>query len=242
MSAPVTDRPRGGTRTATIPAQRGRPLRDRTETTAVRSGAVRTERRTERRTAAARAYERRDDRLRRLVGAQLERVTAVPGRTPFVLLVMGLLAVGLIATLWLSTAAAADSYRLTDARAAARSLQEQSELLHREVATMESAPAVARRAEELGMVHVQDPPRLVVAPNGAVALVGEPSAVTRPAPVVAPAAPAAPAQLPAEAATQADGTPPAAGTPVAGEQAGTSTGGQQSAHSGQQSVQPAGTG
>ena len=44
------------------------------------------------------------------------------GRAQFVLLVMVLLVGGLVATLWLSTAAAADSYRLQDARAEARTL------------------------------------------------------------------------------------------------------------------------
>ena len=79
---------------------------------------------------------------------------------------MGLLGVGLVATLWLSTAAAADSYRLQDARAAARMLSSQSERLHREVANIESAPELARRAAAIGMVPVQDPARLVVARTG----------------------------------------------------------------------------
>jgi len=219
MSAPVTERPRTasksaaatkstGTKAATIPAQRGKQRRAQQATPGVA-----------RPSAATRAYARRDDRLRKLVGdrvgrVRLSRVTAVPGRTPFVLLVMGLLGVGLVATLWLSTAAAVDSYRLTDARTAARSLQEQSEQLHRQVATMESAPEIARRAEQLGMVSIQDPPRLVVAPDGGVTVVGEPHAVSRPAPVVPPAAAAPVPQTPAEAATQADESVPAAGAPA----------------------------
>ncbi|MGH3987705.1 MAG: septum formation initiator, partial [Pseudonocardiaceae bacterium] len=55
-------------------------------------------------------------------------------RAPFVVLVMVLLAVALVATLWLSTAAAADSYHLQRAQEQARNLAERSENLGREVA------------------------------------------------------------------------------------------------------------
>jgi hypothetical protein len=97
------------------------------------------------------------------------------GRAPFVLTVMVLLGVGLVATLWLSTAAAADSYRLQDARTAARELSERSERLHREVAALQSPPALAQRAARLGMVPVKDPARRVVGADGAVRVVGEPT-------------------------------------------------------------------
>ena len=152
MSAPVTERPR--TRTTPIPAQRVEPV-------------VAPRRREKKDTSAAKAYARRDERLRRLLEGLQPREGATAGRAPFVLLVMVLLAVGLVATLWLSTAATADSYVLQDARDNARALREQSERLHREVAAMDSAPELARRAGELGMVPVQDPARLVVAPDGA---------------------------------------------------------------------------
>ena len=122
---------------------------------------------------------------------------------------MVLLVVGLVATLWLSTAAAADSYRLQDARTQARILSQQSERLHREVAAMAAAPELARRATELGMVQVQDPARLVVLPDGSVAVVGEPrAAVAPPPPAPPPAPPGAPE--PAGAPPDADGAPPAA--------------------------------
>ena len=179
MSAPVTERTRdtgrtrttavgaGRTRVATIPTQRGpavvAPKPD----------------------AARRAYAKREERVRRLAGAVSARGTAA-GRLQFVLLVMGLLGAGLVATLWLSTAAAADSYRLQDARSAARILNEQSERLHREVASMASPPALAERAMELGMVPVQDPARLVVGPAGTVQVVGEPRTAVVPAPPAAP--------------------------------------------------------
>jgi hypothetical protein len=106
------------------------------------------------------------------------------GRASFVLTVMVLLGAGLVATLWLSTAATADSYRLQDARTAARELSERSERLHREVAALQSPPALAQRATQLGMVPAKNPARLVVAPDGGVRVVGEPVPAVAP-PVVA---------------------------------------------------------
>lgn len=191
MSAPVTERTKAATRarTATIPAQRPAPAAGRGRDAG----------------AAGKAYARREDRLRKLVGARSTR-TATPGRAKFVLLVMALLAVGIVATLWLSTAAAADSYKLQAARTEARDLQEQSERLRREVAGMAAPTALAQRAAELGMVPVPDPPRVVVAPDGSVTIAGEPRVATKPAPpapkpVVPPAAP--------PAATPPAATPPA---------------------------------
>jgi hypothetical protein len=128
-----------------------------------------------------------------------------------VLLIMVLLAVGLVATLWLSTAAAADSYRLQDATAEARVLSEQAERLKQDVAVLSSAPELARRAGELGMVPVRDPARLVVAPDGTVEVVGEPRAAVPPAPPEPPAG----AQPPADGteATTPEGTTPEGATP-----------------------------
>lgn len=219
MSAPVADRTRTrrpsvsvswrGTEAPSrrIPAQRGSVT-----VPAQRRGSG----------AAKAAYARRDQRTRRLVGTprRAGQKTATGGRAQFVLLIMALLATGLVLTLWLSTAAAADSYTLQDARTAARNLTEQSERLHREVASMESAPALAQRATELGMVPVQDPARLVVGPDGAVTVVGEPAAATRPAAPVpavqaAPPAPAAPAAgQPAPAAPEAPADPGPAQAPA----------------------------
>ncbi|MHA6630134.1 hypothetical protein ACU61A_32235 [Pseudonocardia sichuanensis] len=211
MSAPVTERVRSTTRsrTATIPAQRGTPAGLRPTPTVEPAGG--------RRSAQQKAYARRDDRLRRLVGGRPARTAAPAGRPQFVLLIMVLLAVGLVATLWLSTAAAADSYRLKDATAEARALSEQAERLHREVAVLESAPELARRATELGMTPVQDPARLVVAPGGDVEVVGEPRAAVAPAPPV-PAQPLVPGtQQPGAApeGTAPEGTAPEGTTPGA---------------------------
>jgi hypothetical protein len=122
-----------------------------------------------------------------------ENSSDAAGRVPFVVLVMVLLAVALVATLWLSTAAAADSYHLQSAQEQARNLAERSENLGREVAALETAPEVARRARELGMVPAGDPARLLVRSDGTVVRIGEPqpaTAPTQPAPTQpAPAQP-----------------------------------------------------
>jgi len=132
--------------------------------------------------AVQRAYARRAQRTGALHTA---RANTVAGLTPFVVLVMVLLSAALVATLWLSTAAAADSYRLQSSREATRDLTERSEQLGREVATLETAPELARRALELGMVPAGDPARLVVAPDGTIVLVGDPEPAV-PAQPVAP--------------------------------------------------------
>ncbi|MEJ2889007.1 hypothetical protein [Actinomycetospora aeridis] len=120
------------------------------------------------------------------------------GTAPFVLLIMVLLTGGLVATLWLSTAAAADSYRLDEARQVSRDLSEQTERLHRDVEAAQSAPALAAAARAQGMVPAGDPAVLLVAPDGTSQVIGDP----RPAEDVAPP-PAAPAPAPA---TPAQGT------------------------------------
>lgn len=142
--------------------------------------------------AVARAYARRAQRT----GVRsADPGSADTGRTPFVVLVMALLAVTLVATLWLSTAATADSYHLQSARKTARQLTERSESLSRQVATLETAPELARRARELGMVPAGDAARLVVQPDGGVVLVGQPRRATAPAPP--PVMPVPPPVMPA---------------------------------------------
>jgi hypothetical protein len=215
MSAPVTERGRTAVRgrTAAIPAQRGFPggAADGAAVAPVVPvpepgvGA-------ERRSAQQKAYARRDERVRRVTGARPARSAAPAGRPQFVLLNMVLLAAGLVATLWLSTAAAADSYQLQDATAEARVLSEQAERLKQEVAVLASAPELARRAGELGMVPVRDPARLVVAVDGNVDVVGQPRAAVPPPPPVPPAPPAG-AQPPAEGGT--DGSTPEGAVPGA---------------------------
>lgn len=188
MTASLAAPPRG---TTTTPLRRPRGSGVGTGTTRTRSAAVQ------------RAYARRAQRTGAVHTARAEHIAAA-SRAPFVVLVMVLLAAALVATLWLSTAAAADSYRLQNAREAARNLTERSEQLGREVATLETAPELARRARELGMVPAADPARLVLGPDGEVAVVGDPEAATAP-----PAPPPAGSPQPVQQASA--GSPAAPG-------------------------------
>ena len=131
-----------------------------------------------------------------------------------------LLASGLVATLWLSTAAAADSYRLENARNGARDLSEQAERLRRDVEAMQSAPSVAAGAARIGMVPGGTPAVLLVRPDGSTQLVGTPTAAAAapPAPV-GPSAPAAVGATPSAAAATPTAATPTAATPTAGSPA-----------------------
>ncbi|MCD2196468.1 hypothetical protein LQ327_24135 [Actinomycetospora endophytica] len=125
--------------------------------------------------------------------ARVEEVADASGGTaPFVLLIMVLLTTGLVATLWLSTAAAADSYRLDSARQATRDRSEEVERLHRDVAAMQSAPALAAAAERIGMVPAGVPAVILVHPDGSSQVVGTPAKARAAAPPPSPAAASAP--------------------------------------------------
>ncbi|WP_157647899.1 hypothetical protein [Actinomycetospora chiangmaiensis] len=144
---------------------------------------------------------------------------AAGGTAPFVLLIMVLLTSGLVATLWLSTAAAADSYRLDDARQATRDRSEEVERLHRDVAAMQAAPALAASAERIGMVPAGTPAVILVHPDGSSQVVGNPqkaraAAPPPPPPAAAPGAPANPA-VPANPANPATPANPASPVPAA---------------------------
>ncbi len=147
-------------------------------------------RRQTRSAAVQRAYARRAQRAGRALAGDLQ--VEAGGRVRFVVLVMVLLGMALVATLWLSTAAAADSYRLQEAQTQARDLSERAEALGQRVATLETAPKLARRARDLGMVPTGEPARLVVLPDGTVALIGEPVPAAAPAPPAPSPAPPPP--------------------------------------------------
>jgi hypothetical protein len=104
------------------------------------------------------------------------------GRASFVILIITLLVVGVVATLWLSTQAIADSYRLDNAKQEADQLAERADQLQRDVTKAESASALAERAKAMGMVPAGDPARLVVKPDGRVVVVGEPTKAEKPKP------------------------------------------------------------
>lgn len=132
--------------------------------------------------AAQRAYARRAQRegrpVQRTADEDLDHAT---GRVSFAVLIIVLLVVGVAATLWLSTQAIADSYRLDQAKQDAERLAERAAVLQREVTEKESAASLAERAKAMGMVPAGDPARLVVKPDGTVVVVGEPTPVAPPA-------------------------------------------------------------
>ncbi|WP_240505281.1 hypothetical protein [Nocardia mangyaensis] len=125
--------------------------------------------------AAQRAYARKRTRQQLLDGIELpERASTMAGRIPFVTAIIGLLGCGLALTLLLTTRAAEDSYLLGDARAVNRKLADERAALQREVAAADSAPELAARARELGMIPATDPARLVIGPDGQVTVIGTP--------------------------------------------------------------------
>ncbi len=129
-------------------------------------------------------------------------------RASFVLMMMGLLAVGVACTLWLTTQAIADSYRLEQLRTGNAKLAETKERLQRDVAKAESPASLAPAAQQLGMVPGGDPARIVVGPDGKTSLVGEPKkakADVQPVPAAPPVAPA-------------NGTQSQQGAPIEGDQ------------------------
>jgi hypothetical protein len=124
-------------------------------------------------------------------------------------MIISLLAVGVAATLWLSTQAIADSYRLEQAKQEANDLAERAAVLQREVTNLDSASALDKRARDQGMVPADEPARLVVQPDGTVVVVGTPKQAKPPAPPVQPPStelvpsPAPPAQQAPEPQLQA---------------------------------------
>ncbi|WP_280364371.1 hypothetical protein [Nocardia wallacei] len=181
--------------------------------------------------AAQRAYARRRNRVQ---GGGLpplpgRAASAMAGRLPFVTGIIALLAGGLMVTLLLTTHAAEDSYQLGDARRINRQLSDERAALQREVAAADSAPELANRARELGMIPAKDPSRLLIAPDGTITVIGketpEQGAPAPPLNTTPSASPAVPKLVqaqgerlvpvtttPTPGTNQPAGTSPAAGT------------------------------
>lgn len=117
----------------------------------------------------------RDRLLAKLATIDLSPRTLI-ARVPFVVLVIGALAMGLGITLWLSTDAAQRSYQLGNARALNDALAQQKEALERDVLEAQSAPALADAARNLGMIPSRDTAHLVKDPAGNWIVVGQPKA------------------------------------------------------------------
>lgn len=215
MTAPARTRPRvhtqrptaGGTRSHTKRPIRARQTeRQRTNTRARTAQALEADTRG-RTSAAQKAYAKRAQRTQSVrassgsggaKGARgvlsMLRLRVPTSRASFVVLIMALLTGGVALTLWLSTQAIADSYRLESVRAETAGLAERAERLQRDVARQESAAALAEKARSLGMIPSGEPARLLVPENGKPKLVGEPKVAVRP---VAPAPKPKPTPKPA---------------------------------------------
>jgi len=155
--------------------------------------------------------------LRERLAARLATVDLNPrrlvARVPFVVLVIGALAMGLGVTLWLSTDAADRSYRLEAARRTNIELAQQKEALEREVLEAQAAPALAEAARELGMIPSRDTAHLVQDPAGNWVVVGTPKPAegAPPPPLNTPIPETTPAPPPpVPPAPGAAGVPPAA--------------------------------
>ncbi|MEV7094389.1 hypothetical protein AB0M80_16310 [Amycolatopsis sp. NPDC051045] len=224
MTAPAKSRRRAA------PATRGRSDAARTSATvepdpqAPQPGKTARRAQRGRTSAAERAYARRAQRADLLKEREARpepkarpveqkakvrlRLRLPKSRASFVLMMMALLAAGVATTLWLTTQAIADSYRLEQLRTTNANLAETKEQLQRDVAKAESPASLAPAAQQQGLVPGGDPARIVVGPDGRTSLVGEPKKAKADTPVVPAAPPVAPAA----------GTQSQQGAPVEGDQ------------------------
>jgi hypothetical protein len=164
--------------------------------------------------AAKRAYARRRNRVGGgPVLPPLPGRSVMSGRIPFVVAILVLLGCGLMCTLLLTTRSAEDSYQLSDARQANQQLADVQAELQRQVAAADAAPELATRARELGMIPAKDPARLVVAPNGAVTVIGKETAQLGPPAPPLNTTPAAPTPTPNPAQAQGERLVPVTALP-----------------------------
>ena len=136
-------------------------------------------------------------------------------RSPFVAVVVSLLAAGLLGLLVLNTALAQDAFRLHTLKQESRALEDREEALRREVEALRSPQELAGRAAGLGMVPA-GPPAFLRLSDGAVLGSTTPAEVPG-EPEAAPPA-AADAEAPEPAPEDAsDDAPEDAAAPVDGE-------------------------
>ncbi|GII88704.1 hypothetical protein Ssi03_66940 [Sphaerisporangium siamense] len=101
-------------------------------------------------------------------------------RTPFVLLVVGLLCGGLVTLLLLNTVLAQDSFRVNDLRDSTRELHEQAQDLNKQLLQRSQPEAVAEEARKHGVRPDNSAPEILDVPEGRV--VGGQSQVEVPVP------------------------------------------------------------
>ncbi|GAA3435705.1 septum formation initiator [Kutzneria kofuensis] len=164
-------------------------------------------------TAAQRAYARKANRKQRWLRLSPSGLPKLAPRTPFVLLVMALLAAGVLATLFLSISAVSDSYRLEDAKQKTTDLTSRVEQLKADVAKGESPEVLYDEARKLGMVPAPDPARIKVNPDGSVSVTGSavPATTTTTPPPSSSAPPPSSGQPANSGTTSTTGQPPASG-------------------------------
>ncbi|MEU4060874.1 septum formation initiator family protein [Streptomyces wedmorensis] len=140
-------------------------------------------------------------------------------RTPFVLLVVVLLAGGLISLLLLNSALNQGSFQLNELKNKTTELTDEQQALQRDVDDYAAPDALERRARELGMVPGGSPAFL--GPDGKV--LGEPSVAVAPKPTPTPkATPKTPPSTGAPATTSA--TPTGTATTTSATPTGATTG------------------
>lgn len=152
-------------------------------------------------TTVDRAYDKRRRRTQRILALtadpRLVRVglpiREAMAKIPFVIVIIGLLAVGGFGVLYLNTRTDEIGMRTTESQQASAALKLRVESLQRDIAAMDATPEIARKAAEMGLVQVGDPAIIVVPSKGAATVIGTPA----PAP-----APAAPNSAPPTTATQ----------------------------------------
>ncbi|WP_327283005.1 MULTISPECIES: hypothetical protein [unclassified Streptomyces] len=134
-------------------------------------------------------------------------------RTPFVLLVVALLAGGLISLLLLNSALNQGSFQLSKLKKETTALTDEEQALQRDVDGYSAPDALQRRAHELGLVPGGSP--VFIGPDGKVTGTAAPAEAPAPPPAATPNQPApgaAPGSTPAGTPGPAPGATPA-GTP-----------------------------
>lgn len=101
-------------------------------------------------------------------------------RTPFVLLILGLLGFGLVGLLLLNTATASGSFREQALQQRNSELTLKQQELQRAVGALDTPQALASAAAKLGMVPGGDPAFLVRESNGQWKVMGNPTPATAP--------------------------------------------------------------
>ncbi len=119
----------------------------------------------------------RRSRAPRLAGL-IPTGSATAARTPFVLLIVVLLAVGMLGLLFLNASLNQGSFELSELRKETQELTDEQQELQAEVDGYSAPDALAERARELGMVPGGPP--AFIAPDGSV--LGEPEPAPEPTP------------------------------------------------------------